>query len=519
MLSATKLRSFLWMQSQILKRSYAVENIPDLTKDRYQVTRGNFSQVTDGDIGQFQTILQNSRVLLDDNDTQAYNIDILKTVRGYSRVVLKPKTTEEVSKILSYCNDRKLAVCPQGGNTGLVGGSVPVFDEVIVSTQLMNRIENIDELSGTLECQSGCILEVLEQAVSEKGLCEHKILFKKNDSNESSLGMPLDLGAKGSCHIGGNLSTNAGGIRLLRYGNLHGSVLGLEAVKADGTILDLMSNFKKDNTGYHLKHLFIGSEGTLGLITKVSISCPTASKAINVAFLGLESYDAVLQTFLAAKRDLGEILSSCEMIDNDALDCSLSAYNLRCPIKEFPFYMLLETSGSNGVHDEEKLSHFLERNMNNGLLQDGTVANNPAKIREIWALREQIGLAILNDGYCYKYDISLPLPKFYGIVTTMKERLGNQAKRICGYGHLGDANLHLNISSSNYSLDLHKKIEPYVYEHTAALRGSISAEHGIGFMKTKYLKLSKNQQAIDLMINLKQMMDPNGIMNPYKVLP
>lgn len=156
-----------------------------------------------------------------------------------------------------------------GGNTGLVGGSVPVFDEIVISTSLMNQIESIDAYSGIVRCQSGAILENLEGAVREQGLC-----------------MPLDLGAKGSCHIGGNVSTNAGGLRLLRYGNLHGSVLGLEVVKANGTILDLMSNFKKDNTGYHLKHLFIGSEGTLGFITKVAIGCPSASRAVNIAFLG-----------------------------------------------------------------------------------------------------------------------------------------------------------------------------------------------------------------------------------------
>lgn len=217
----------------------------------------------------FESILTPTRVINDAAEIEANNLDFMHAVRGFSRLLLKPKTTEEVSAILKYCNSRKLAVCPQGGNTGLVGGSVPVFDEIILSTQLMNKVEQIDAVSGILTCQAGCVLEKLEEEVGDKGLC-----------------MPLDLGAKGSCHIGGNVSTNAGGVRLLRYGNLHGNVLGVEAVKADGTILDLMSNFKKDNTGYHLKHLFIGSEGTLGIITKLAISCPTISKAMNVAFIG-----------------------------------------------------------------------------------------------------------------------------------------------------------------------------------------------------------------------------------------
>lgn len=238
-------------------------------QDRYAVKRGSFAELTDKDLAFFESILSSSRCITDENDIEANNIDFLGAVRGYSRLLLKPKTTDEVSAILKHCNDRKLAVCSQGGNTGLVGGSVPVFDEIILSTQLMNKIEYIDETAGILVCQSGCVLETLEKSASERGLC-----------------MPIDLGAKGSCHIGGNVSTNAGGLRLIRYGNLHGNVLGVEAVKADGTVLDLMSNFKKDNTGYHLKHLFIGSEGTLGVLTKLAIACPTASKAVNVAFLG-----------------------------------------------------------------------------------------------------------------------------------------------------------------------------------------------------------------------------------------
>lgn len=267
--------------------------------------RGQYAELSDSDVAHFEKILGSNHVITDQTETQSYNIDFLGSVRGNSRIILKPASTQDVSEILKYCNEKNLAVCPQGGNTGLVGGSVPVFDEVILSTQLMNKIESIDELSGVLVCQSGCILEKLEEKVSEKNLM-----------------MPLDLGAKGSCHIGGNVSTNAGGLRLLRYGNLHGSVLGVEAVTANGQIIDLMSNFKKDNTGYHLKHMFIGSEGTLGVVTKLAMFCPSAPKSVNIAFLGLESYDAVLKTFLSAKRELGEILSSCEMIDASSLECS-----------------------------------------------------------------------------------------------------------------------------------------------------------------------------------------------------
>ncbi|XP_058454629.1 D-2-hydroxyglutarate dehydrogenase, mitochondrial isoform X1 [Malaya genurostris] len=491
--------------SQTVYRQFASghREIPALTRDRYPVKRGQFGEVTDSDLARFESVLGGkNRVLTSLEEIQGYNIDYLGSVRGYSRVVLKPKSTEEVSEILKYCNERKLAVCPQGGNTGLVGGSVPVFDEVVISLQLMDKIERIDEYSGILVCQAGCVLETLEQKANEKGLV-----------------MPIDLGAKGSCHIGGNLSTNAGGLRLVRYGNLHGSVLGIEAVTAEGRIVDLMSNFKKDNTGYHMKHLFIGSEGTLGIITRLSIFCPTASKSINVAFLGLDSYESVKNTFLSAKRNLGEILSSCEMIDAASLESSTYHFNLQSPIEKYPFYMLIETSGSNMEHDEDKLIKFLEKSMEDGLVLDGTVTKEPTKMRNIWKLRELIADSLINDGYCFKYDISLPLDNFYDIVLAVRDRVGPLATKVTGYGHIGDSNLHLNVSCPKYGPEIHKLLEPFVYEYTSKVHGSVSAEHGIGFLKTKYLKYSKRPESLLLMSQLKQLMDPNGILNPYKVLP
>ncbi|XP_025829503.1 D-2-hydroxyglutarate dehydrogenase, mitochondrial-like [Agrilus planipennis] len=366
----------------------------------------------------------------------------------------------------------------------------------------MNNIIDIDDASGVLVCQAGCVLEVLDQEVGKQGLM-----------------MPLDLGAKGSCHIGGNVSTNAGGLRLVRYGNLQGSVLGLEVVKANGEVLDLLSTLRKDNTGYHLKHLFIGSEGTLGIITKVAIQCPTRPKAYNVAFLGLESFDKLLATMKKCKHQLGEILSSCEMIDAKSLDVVTSNTKLKNPIGDHPFYMLIETSGSNSTHDEEKLNSFLDNVMSDGTVLDGTVTSDPSKIKAIWDIRESITGALLYDGYVFKYDISLPTQYFYSLVPAMIERVGKDAVRVCGYGHLGDGNIHLNITVKNYSKEIMNKIEPFIYEYTSKLRGSVSAEHGIGFKKPKYVKYSKSPPAIALMKDIKKLMDANGILNPYKVLP
>ncbi|XP_074046774.1 D-2-hydroxyglutarate dehydrogenase, mitochondrial [Macrotis lagotis] len=384
----------------------------------------------------------------------------------------------------------------------MVGGSVPVFDEIILSTSLMNQIINFNSVSGVLVCQAGCILEQLNQYVEERDFI-----------------MPLDLGAKGSCHIGGNVATNAGGLRLLRYGSLRGTVLGLEVVLADGRVLDCLTSLRKDNTGYDLKQLFIGSEGTLGVITAVSILCPRRPKAVNLAFLGCSSFADVLKTFSTCKGMLGEILSAYEFMDNQCMQLVESHLRLTNPVTENPFYVLIETSGSNAGHDEEKLNNFLEQALSSGLVTDGTVATGSMKIKALWALRERITEALSRDGYTYKYDISLPVEKLYDIVLDMRSRLGQSAKNVVGYGHLGDGNLHLNVTAESYSSSLLKAIEPYVYEWTARHHGSISAEHGLGFKKKDFIGYSKPREAILLMQQIKGMLDPQGILNPYKTLP
>lgn len=276
---------------------------------------------------------------------------------------------------------------------------------------------------------------------------------------------------------------------------------------------------KKDNTGYHLKHLFIGSEGTLGIVTKVSIQCPPKPKSMNLAFLGLESFEKILDTYMEAKIQLSEILSSFEMIDAQSLEVVTHHLKLKSPIGKYPFYVLIETHGCSNKHDEEKLNKLLEHVMDTKTVLDGTVTNEPNKMKIIWDLRERISEGFLRDGYVFKYDLSIPLQKFYDIVRIMKEKVGKDAIRVSGYGHIGDGNIHLNVSAKEFSNDLMKKIEPFVYEFTSNLKGSVSAEHGIGFRKPKYLHYSKSKEAIKLMKDIKRIMDPNGILNPYKVLP
>jgi FAD/FMN-containing dehydrogenase len=292
--------------------------------------------LTPEDVSYFESICPVSSTDRGD-DLEAFNTDWMRKYRGQTTLVVRPKSTEDVSKILKHCNERKLAVVPQGGNTGLVGGSVPVFDEIVINMSSMNNIRTFDSLSGVLVCDAGVILES-----ADSYLREHGCIF------------PLDLGAKGSCHVGGNVATNAGGLRLLRYGSLHGTVLGVEAVLPDGTILDDLSKLRKNNTGYDLKQLFIGSEGTIGIITAISIICPQKPKAHNVAYFGLESFDKVQDMFVKTKEQLSEILSAFELMDGTSQQLVKHVTGRNFPLEsETPFNVLIETSGSNAEHDSE----------------------------------------------------------------------------------------------------------------------------------------------------------------------
>ncbi|KAF8101562.1 hypothetical protein N665_0204s0058 [Sinapis alba] len=462
-----------------------------------------FSSLEPKDVSYFKEILGEKHVVEDEERLETANTDWMHKYRGSSKLMLLPKNTEEVSQILKYCDSRSLAVVPQGGNTGLVGGSVPVFDEVIINVGLMNKVLSFDEVSGVLVCEAGCILENLATFLDTKGFV-----------------MPLDLGAKGSCHIGGNVSTNAGGLRLIRYGSLHGTVLGLEAVTANGNVLDMLGTLRKDNTGYDLKHLFIGSEGSLGIVTKVSILTQPKMSSVNLAFIACKDFLSCQKLLVEAKRNLGEILSAFEFLDNNSMDLVLNHLDgVRNPVSSSEnFYILIETTGSGETYDREKLEAFLLKSLEQGLVSDGVIAQDINQASSFWRIREGITEALQKAGACYKYDLSLPVDEIYNIVNDLRGRLGGLAN-VMGYGHLGDGNLHLNISAAEYSDKLLGLIEPYVYEWTSKHRGSISAEHGLGVMKANEIFYSKSPETVALMVSIKKLLDPKGILNPYKVLP
>ncbi|PVV03018.1 hypothetical protein BB560_002516 [Smittium megazygosporum] len=475
----------------------------------------NFKQLTAADVGKFGEILPKNRMLVskelggseDTSDMDGYNTDWIGIYKGKAQVVLFPINAQEVSQILKYCNSEKIAVVPQGGNTGLVGASVPVFDEVIISLQKMNKVRSLDQDSGALVCDAGCVLEVLDNYLADHGLT-----------------MPLDLGAKGSCHIGGNVSTNAGGIRYLKYGSLHGSVLGLEAVLPDGTIVNNLSTLRKDSTGYDIKQLFIGAEGTIGIVTGVSILAARRPSSVNASILGANSYEDVRHLFKQAKSELSEILSAFEFWDSESMTLTLN-YNKFSPPFEtlYPFYVLIETSGSNTEHDEKS-----------NLAQNGILAQDKSQFRKLWDYREKMPQAIFATGYAYKFDLSIPISKLHDIVGYLKQKLTSEGLfldkdgkidpslpiiSVNGFGHIGDGNLHLNVLMKNEDEKIIESFKYQVYDWIKSMNGSISAEHGLGIIEAENLHYSKTPEVIDIMKKIKHLFDPNGIMNPYKFFP
>ncbi|KAI0932331.1 hypothetical protein AcW1_000513 [Taiwanofungus camphoratus] len=501
--------------SHLLARRLAVR-----APRRWARSMSQFQSITEHDLAHFSKILPSSAILstLSPSSTPAselepFNNDWMNKYHGKSTTVLKPRTTKEVSEIVKYCNERRISVVPQGGNTGLVGGSVPIKDELIVSLANMTNIRSFDDASGILVTDAGCILQSLSDYLAP----HHHIV-------------PLDLGAKGSCQIGGNVSTNAGGLRLLRYGSLHGSVLGLEVVLPDGTILDQLTTLRKDNTGYDLKQLFIGAEGTLGIVTGVSILTASAPQASNNVMLALPTFDNVLPLYKEVKRQLSEILSAFEFIDRRAYDLAVKHGQGRAlddaDIEGADCFVLVETSGSNREHDEAKLNSLLESLMeaDTPLINTGVLATSPAQFTSLWAIREGLTEAMSKEGKAYKYDISVPLHKFREVIDTTREHVESLGllreggiRHVVGYGHVGDGNLHLNVVADVYSQEIEAALEPFVYELVAKYNGSISAEHGIGVMKTHALPYSKNAVSIEWMKRIKHLFDPNGIMNPGKV--
>lgn len=432
---------------------------------------------------------------------------------GKSDLVLLPANAQEVSEILALATETKTPIVPQGGHTGLVGGGMPDMsgDAVILAMGRMNTIREIDTAGNTVTVDAGCILQSVQEAADKAGR-----LF------------PLSLASQGSCQIGGNLSSNAGGTGALAYGVARDLVLGLEVVLPTGEILSDLNALKKDNTGYNLRHLFIGAEGTLGIITAAVLKLFPKPKGQVTAFLGLENPAAALALFQAARDAAGQSLTAFELMPRLGVEFTTKhVEGVRDPLTTpYPWYVLIEiSSGESEEHAATLLENLLEIQMEAGTVLDGTVASSVSQSKDFWHLRESMSESQKPEGGSIKHDISVPVHAIPSFMADAEKAVLDiePAARICAFGHLGDGNLHYNISQPvgadrQAFLEMGATITPAVHRLVLKYYGSISAEHGIGQMKRDELAIVKDPVALDLMRRIKADFDPAGIMNPGKVI-
>ena len=453
-------------------------------------------------------------LITDARDMEPYVVDWRGMVRGTTPAVVRPADTQQVAAVVKICAETQTPIVPQGGNTGMCGASVPHADgrEIVLSLARMNRILEVDALNNTATVEAGCVLANIRQAAAEAGR-----LF------------PLSLGAEGSCQIGGNLSTNAGGVNVLRYGNTRDLVLGLEVVLPDGRIWNGLRSLRKDNTGYDLKHLFIGAEGTLGIITAAVLKLFPQPKSTATAWTAVPHPEAALELLALLRQHCGDRVAAFELISRNCLDLVLRHIpGTRDPLSAaHDWYVLTDLSDSReGDVLRGELEQALAAAMEHGLLTDAVIAENQTQAQALWRMREVIPEAARAEtGMLYRHDIAVAVSRVPAFISEAQAALEQRfpgVNVIC-FGHLGDGNLHYNafVAGRNRDVaaarDAHDVTE-VVYDIVQRYQGSFSAEHGIGLFKVDDLKRYKSAVELELMRTLKHALDPHNLMNPGKVL-
>lgn len=432
---------------------------------------------------------------------------------GRAAAVVSPASTQEVAQVMAVCHEARIGVVPQSGNTGLCGGAAPDSSgqQIILSLRRMNRIRAVDADNDTLVAEAGCILGDVQTAARDADR-----LF------------PLSLAAEGSCMIGGNLATNAGGTNVLRYGNTRDLVLGLEVVLPDGRVWDGLGALRKDNAGYDLRHLFIGSEGTLGIITAAVLRLFPLPREQATALVGLASAEAALTAYRALRRETGDSVSGCELISAQAMTFVLDHIpGARNPLEQMhPWYLLVELSSArvdSGLRS--LLEQTLAEQMEAAVVSDAVVAESLAQGADIWRLRESIPEAQRLEGASIKNDISVPVSSVPGFVHEATDAVTQACPgvRVCAFGHLGDGNLHFNLQqpptmAGEDFLARWDALCHLVDDVVMRYQGSVAAEHGIGQLRRGELRRSKSPVALEVMRAIKHSLDPHGIMNPGKVI-
>ena len=446
-------------------------------------------------------------------DKQPYLTDWSKRFSGDAIAVLKPKNVEEVAALVSLCNQNKISIVPQGGNTGLCGGATPISDyqSVVILTSRMNRIHEVNLENSTMTLDSGVLLASAQETAKQSGK-----LF------------PLSLASEGSCTIGGNLSTNAGGVQVLRYGNMRDLTLGLEVVTPSGEIFNGLRGLRKDNTGYSLKDLYVGSEGTLGIITAATLKLFPLPRSKATALVAIADVNSSIQLIELINQHCNADLTAFEIISSKALGLIPTGIEKLAGLvdEKSHWTVLIELSS---MEDEEKsymqLESLLERAFNNSLINDAVLSKSLHQAKELWKIREGIPEAQFSLGTIIKHDISLPISELAEFVSSTEFKLKNFWPHLQTiiFGHIGDGNLHYNIAPLNpeFSAELEarrKDINQLVHDEVYKYSGSFSAEHGIGQLKRDELTTRKSVVELELMRSIKKALDPNGIMNPGKVL-
>ncbi|MBD2700716.1 FAD-binding oxidoreductase [Spirosoma sp. BT702] len=420
--------------------------------------------------------------------------------------LLLPETTEDVSKMLQICHEFHQPVVPHGGLTNVVGAADTHPNEIALSLERMNQVEQIDVVNKTVTVQAGVILQQLQDNVATHGQ-----LFS------------LDLGAKGSCMIGGNIASNAGGLQALRYGVMRNLVLGLEVVLADGTVVSSLNKLMKNNAGYDLKQLFIGSEGTLGIITRAVLKLEERPKTRNTAFIAVDSFEKANDLLLAAKASLKNGLTSFELLWQDYYQLMTSKPSLFSPPlpQTYPFYVLLESLGYDAEKDKTQFEEFLEHCLITELIDDAAMAQAKKELDWFWGIRENVEFIFSIHRPVFLFDISLAISDMDAYIKTIRSELQSVWPDVHLYvfGHMGDGNLHLFVSCGEDDQPTKHRIEELLYKPLQPIGGSITGEHGIGLEKKPWLYLSRTSEEIALMRTIKKALDPRGILNPGKLLP
>ncbi|MHA7831779.1 MAG: FAD-binding oxidoreductase [Flagellimonas sp.] len=422
-----------------------------------------------------------------------------------AKAVFFPTNTTDISDILTICHKYNQPIVTHGGLTNLVGSTTTSKDEVVIAMERMNQIEEIDPSSRTLTLQAGVILENIHLAVEKNNL-----LF------------PMTFGAKGSAQIGGVISTNAGGLRVFKYGMTRNLILGLEVVLADGTIISSMKKIIKDNSGYDLKQLFIGSEGTLGIVTRAVLRLQEKPRSRNSAFVAINDYENVVAFLKFMDLELGGILSGYELIwEVNFKEMTSSSTNIPKPLPYgYKYYVLLETLGNNHIRDQNLLEELLGEALAQDMINDATFAQSAQHLEFFWKIREDVDVLVDKCNHVQNFDISLPLKDIGNYVDQVFAALDklHEVEVYFAHGHVADGNIHFLVGKTDNSVELTKKVNDIVYNPLKHLNGSVSAEHGIGVHKKEYLELCRSAEEIELMQSLKTSLDPKGILNRGKII-